>query len=55
MLKINKSAKFTQPTLLLIMSAVHTVSKEQKCPYMNKLKGEGNFPLYFDNDDITYI
>ena len=22
---------------------------------MKKLKGEGNFPSYFDNDDVTYI
>ena len=34
---------------------LHRVSIEQKCPYIEKLKGEGNFPLYFDNDDITYI
>ena len=27
-------------------------SIEQKCPCMKKLKGEGNFPSYFDNDDV---
>ena len=27
----------------------------KKCLYMEKLKGEGNFPSYFDNNDITYI
>ena len=24
-------------------------------PLYEKLKGEGNFPSYFDNDDVTYI
>ena len=28
---------------------------EWKFPNMKKLKGVGNFPLYFDNDDVTYI
>ena len=22
---------------------------------MKKIKGEGNFPSYFDNNDVTYI
>ena len=33
----------------------HRVSIERKCPYMKKLKGEGNIPSYFDNNDVTYI
>ena len=24
-------------------------------PLYEKLKGEGNFPSYFDNDDVIYI
>ena len=27
-------------------------SIERKCPCMKKFKGEGNFPSYFDNDDV---
>ena len=27
-------------------------SIERKCPCMKKLKGEGNFPSYFNNDDV---
>ena len=38
-----------------LMCCSHRVSMERKCPYMKKLKGEGNFPLYFDNNDVTYI
>ena len=33
----------------------HRVSIERKCPCIEKLKGEGNFPSYFDNDDVIYI
>ena len=33
-------------------SQEHRVSIERKCPCKKKLKGEGNFPLYFDNDDV---
>ena len=28
---------------------------ERKCPYIRKLKGEGNFPLYFDNDECQIL
>ena len=34
---------------------IYRVSIERKCPYMKKLIGEGNFPLYLDNDYVTYI
>ena len=39
----------------LLVYLFHRVSIERKCPYMKKLEGQGNFPLYFDNDDVTYI
>ena len=39
---------------LRVLILDHRVSIERKCPYMKKLKGEGNFPSYFDNDDVTY-
>ena len=37
------------------LPAAHRVSIERKCPYIKKLIGKGNFPSYFDNDDVTYI
>ena len=30
-------------------------SIEWKCPSIKKLKGEGNFPSYFDNNEVKYI
>ena len=32
----------------------HRVSVERKWPYKKKLKGAWVFPLYFDNNDVTY-
>ena len=29
----------------------HRVSIDWKCPYMKILKGEGNFPSFFDNNE----
>ena len=34
------------------MNGHHRLSIDWKCPCMKKLKGEGNFPSYFDNDDV---
>ena len=41
--------------LLLIFHIIHRVSIDRKCPCIKKLKGEDNFPWYFDNDDVIYL
>ena len=56
--------KIFYPSLLLdlceqranshLLNLSHRVSIERKFPYMKNLKGEGNFPSYFDNNDVTY-
>ena len=45
-------SQFTKNRNKANMSFCHRASIERKCPYMKKLKSEGNFPSYFDNDDV---
>ena len=47
-----KVRKETLRIVILRTKAGSSSSIERKCPCMKKLKGEGNFPSYFDDDDV---